>query len=44
MSYRLITDNVCIAFEVMKYISQNKWGKVGEMELKLDTILLPIHE
>ena len=44
MSYRLITDNVCIAFEVMNYIIQNKWGKVGEMALKLDSILLPIRE
>ena len=31
-----ITDNVLVAFETMHHISQKKFGKVGEMALKLD--------
>ena len=33
---RLITDNVLVAFETMRHISQKKTGKIGEMALKLD--------
>ena len=31
-----ITDNVLVAFETMHHISQKKFGKVGEMALKLE--------
>ena len=31
-----ITDNVLVAFETMHHISQKKFGRVGEMALKLD--------
>ena len=33
---RLITDNVLVAFKTMHHISRKKWGKVGEMAIKLD--------
>ena len=34
--WRLITDNILVAFEVMHHISQKKAGKKGTMALKLD--------
>ena len=33
---RFITDNVLVAFETTHHISQKKFGRVGEMALKLD--------
>ena len=33
---RFITDHVLVAFETMHHISQKKFGRMGEMALKLD--------